>query len=102
MSHRILRTLLPLAAPLAAALATALAGASGCADAPRGVTLEPLPSPTGAGAAEPNLAVTGDGRAVLSWIEPTTDSAYALRFSIRGGDAAWSAPREILRRATSS
>jgi hypothetical protein len=94
MSHRILRTLLP----LAAALATALAGASGCADAPRGVTLEPLPSPTGAGAAEPNLAVTGDGRAVLSWIEPTTDSAYALRFSIRGGDAAWSAPREVLRR----
>jgi hypothetical protein len=57
-----------------------------------------MPSPAGPGAAEPNLAATADGRAVLSWLEPTADSAHALRFSVRDADGTWSAPGEILKR----
>ncbi len=57
-----------------------------------------LPSPTGAGAAEPNLFTAADGRVVLSWLEPVAGRTHALRLSIRGSDGAWSAPREVTRR----
>ena len=56
-----------------------------------------LPSPTGAGAAEPFLFRTRDGVG-LSWLEPVAGTdRTALRFSIhRGGQ--WSAPRTIVDR----
>jgi hypothetical protein len=58
-----------------------------------GARIDSVPSPTGPGAAEPNLALTPDGRVVMSWLEPA-DSAFALRFATldRGR---WSAPGTI-------
>lgn len=58
--------------------------------------LEPLPSPAAAGSAEPNLAVSEDGRVHLSWLEPTADSGHALRFATLQG-ASWSAPVTVAR-----
>ncbi len=52
-----------------------------------------LASPTGRGAAEPNLAVGADGRVYMSWLEPA-DSGHALKFAALAGDR-WSAPRTI-------
>ncbi|HEX7080074.1 MAG TPA: sialidase family protein [Gammaproteobacteria bacterium] len=76
----------------AAALAWLLAGCgsngAGGAGAPQA-----LMSPAGAGSGEPHLAVTDDGRAVLSWLEPTADG-YALRFSTLT-DGGWSAPQVV-------
>lgn len=63
-----------------------------------GLRLEPDSSPTAPGAAEPNLAVTADGRAVLSWLAPATDSTTALHFAVRGADGAWGEPSEVIRR----
>lgn len=61
--------------------------------APPSPRLEALDSPTGPGAAEPNLSVAPDGEVYLSWLEPA-DSAYALRVSSLRGTQ-WSAPRTI-------
>jgi len=55
-----------------------------------------LPSPAGAGSAEPNLTVGPNGRVYLSWLEPA-DSGHALRFSAFDG-AAWSAASTITAR----
>lgn len=55
--------------------------------------LEALDSPTGPGAAEPNLSVAPDGVVYLSWLEPM-DSAYALRVSSLQGSR-WSPPHTI-------
>lgn len=41
---------------------------------------EPLDSPAGEGSGESNLAVSPDGRVILSWLEPE-GSGHALRFS---------------------
>jgi hypothetical protein len=77
-----------------------LVAAVGCADAAGApvLTVVPATSPAGPGAAEPNLFTAHDGRVVLSWLEPVEGRTYALRFSIRGNDGAWSAPREVMRR----
>lgn len=56
--------------------------------------IQQLESPTGPGAAEPNITVGPDGKVYLSWMEPTPDSAMALRFSSWDG-ARWSAPQTI-------
>ena len=58
-----------------------------------GTGIDSLASPTGAGAAEPNLAVGPKGQIHLSWLEPL-DSGYALRFSTLAGGR-WSAPVTI-------
>lgn len=73
--------------------------AAGERDGTRRLRVEPLPSPTGPGAAEPNLAVAADGRVLLSWLEPAADSTVALRLATRGADGAWSAPVEVMRRS---
>src|SRR5438128_1586840 len=39
-----------------------------------------LKSPAGNDSAGPNLAVSPDGRAYLSWLEPLKPKGYALRF----------------------
>ena len=51
----------------------------------------PVPADTGSG--EPHLAVTRDGQAVLSWLEPE-GSGHALRFAILGEDG-WSRPTRV-------
>ena len=51
-----------------------------------------LPTPAASGSRSPQLA-TGDGRLVMSWVEPAADSTtMALRYAMFDG-AAWSAPR---------
>ncbi|CAN5220641.1 hypothetical protein BH24PSE2_BH24PSE2_24530 [soil metagenome] len=62
------------------------------------VDATPLPSPAGAGSAEPHLTLTPDGQALLSWLEETDTGMHALRFAVLDGDS-WSAPREITRSA---
>jgi hypothetical protein len=48
------------------------------------VTIDSLPSPAGPGSAEPNLAVSPDGRMYMSWLEPN-ESGHALRFAALDG-----------------
>ena len=59
--------------------------------------VESIPSPAGAGAAEPFLFATHDG-VLLSWLEPVAGTdRTALRFArYRGGQ--WSEPRTIVER----
>jgi len=79
----------------------ALAGATGCADdresdgAEAGNSMvAPISSPTGAGAAEPFLAVGANGTLFLSWLEPMDSSSHALRFAAYDGTQ-WSTPKTI-------
>ena len=58
------------------------------------VPVEPLASPAGPGAAEPNLTVAADGQVYLSWLERAQDSSVALRFARYDGTA-WTAARTI-------
>ncbi|MEX2258838.1 MAG: hypothetical protein WD672_09025 [Woeseia sp.] len=51
--------------------------------------------PSRAGSLGPNLAKTGDGRAVLSWMEPD-GSGYALKYAIRDGSR-WTDPVTVSR-----
>ena len=53
-----------------------------------------LDVPTGPGAAESNLAVGPDGRVYLSWLEPASDSAMALRFASFDGKT-WNPVRTV-------
>lgn len=55
-------------------------------------------SPADAGAAEPNLSASADGRIVLSWLVRRADSSVALRFAERSDAGTWSAPRDIVSR----
>jgi len=67
------------------------------ATAPAERAVEELPSPAGAGAAEPFLHATRDG-VLLSWLEPVAGTdRVALRFS-RYANGRWSAPRSIVER----
>lgn len=84
----ITRTLL-----LGAAALAPLAVASRPAAAPPATVADSLPSPTGPGAAEPNLAVGPDGSVYLSWLEPA-DSGHALKVA-RFDGTAWSPARTI-------
>ena len=86
-----LRALVPVVAALAG-----LAWASACQPAvpPAAGEVEQtdLPAPARPGSGSPQLAAA-EGRLVLSWLEPTADSArVALRYATFDGDA-WSAPR---------
>jgi hypothetical protein len=53
-----------------------------------------LPSPAGAGSAQPSLFVAPDGRVYLSWIERLDDGRHTLRFATRKNEG-WSAARTI-------
>lgn len=77
-----------------------VASVAACARGDRPLELAVLPdsSPAEAGAAEPNLAPTPDGRVLMSWLVPTDDSATAMRFSVREPDGTWWEPREVMRR----
>lgn len=73
---------------------------SACAprDAANTLTLAESVSPTGSGAAEPNLFTAPDGRVLMSWLEPADSGAHALRLAVMGPDGTWSAPVDIVRR----
>jgi hypothetical protein len=78
-------------------LVVSLACAPGEADRAALGPIEMLASPAAAGSGEPNLAVGPDGRVHLSWLEPVTDLAHALRFSTLEGDR-WATARTIVQR----
>ena len=52
-----------------------------------------LPSPAPVGSAQPNLVVTSDGHALLSWVEQVT-GGHRLRFATLAGSA-WSKPKTV-------
>ena len=56
--------------------------------------IESIDSPTGPGAAEPNLTIGPDGKVYLSWLDPAPDSAMAMRFASYDG-MKWSTMRTI-------
>ena len=64
----------------------------------RALVLTPITSPTGSGAAEPNLFATTDGRVLLSWLEPAGEGVYALKLAVRDSAGVWGASREVTRR----
>lgn len=53
-----------------------------------------LPSPADSGSTTPHLAVTADGRPVLSWAQRGADSTVTLRLSIWNGSA-WDSTRTV-------
>ncbi len=57
--------------------------------------VNPDVSPAGAGSSQANWTVTQDGKPLLSWVEPTKDGSFALRYSTRTGTA-WSEPRTVV------
>ncbi len=85
-----------------AILAVTLAGVASAACAPRErdlkLTVADVVSPTGPGAAEPNLFTARDGRVLMSWLEPADSGAHALRLAVMGSDGTWSAPVDVVRR----
>ena len=86
------RTFLPVAASCLAVLSAC--GGSGRGDA----WLEPIvavPAPGATGARFPHLASNGDGGPVLmSWLEPTSVGAFALRYAQWQGDR-WGPPATV-------
>lgn len=60
---------------------------------PASAPIDSLLSPTGPGAAEPNLAVGKKGEIILSWLEPA-DSAHALKVATYTGGR-WNAPSVV-------
>lgn len=66
--------------------------------APEALTVHPLASPAGSGAAEPFVASGPDGSITLSWLERAADSTVALRLSRLQDDGSWSTPTEVVRR----
>jgi hypothetical protein len=81
-------------APVAVLALTMTAVGAGSSIGP----LRELQSPTLRPSAQPQLAVTPDGRVLLSWLERIDDSkTHALRFAYRDGDG-WSAPRTVVQR----
>ncbi len=72
---------------------------AGCGPAPERSPDAPAPTvangevavPASAGAVAPRLALTADGRPLLSWTEPDGDG-HALRYVV-WADSGWSAPR---------
>ena len=74
------------------AILALLLASLGCSD-PESARTTPADAATGAGSAEPDLAVTADGRAVLSWLAPA-GAGVELRYAIGDADG-WSAPRTI-------
>ena len=91
----------PRSAALLGAILVAVGGAVSCATerGPLPLAVEPVPSPTGADAAEPFVGRGPDGAMTLSWLERNADSSVALRLATLATDGAtWSAPTEIVRR----
>lgn len=56
-----------------------------------------LPSPAASPSGQPQLAVTPDGRVVLSWMDRLEGQRYAFRYAFRDGGG-WTAPGTIVER----
>lgn len=54
-----------------------------------------LVTPAAPGSLTPGLLATGDGRVLLSWVEPHGEGRHALRFAARASGGAWSDPLTI-------
>jgi BNR repeat-like domain len=53
-----------------------------------------LPNPAGEGSVQPRWSVTPDGGVMLSWIEPSKDDSYSLRYAIYRSNK-WSAAQTV-------
>jgi hypothetical protein len=77
----------------------AVAALAGCTPEPPAATptfdIRAVTFPGGTGSAQARLALHPDGRALLSWLEPTSDGA-ALNYATFA-DGALSPPREVMR-----
>jgi BNR repeat-like domain len=58
---------------------------------------ERVTNPSAKGSLQPNWSVAPDGAVVLSWIEPSANGSYALRYAVRHGSQ-WSEARTIASR----
>lgn len=58
------------------------------------LTAEPVPNPSAKGSLQPNWSTAQDGSAILSWIEPSKDGSYSLRYAVRKWTA-WSEARTV-------
>lgn len=67
-----------------------------CTSGPPSLAVRELPSPAGAGSADPELTVGADGRTILSWIERQGEGedVHTLRFVV-WQDHAWSGPSSL-------
>ena len=84
---------------LLGAILLAGAGATSCATERRPLAVEPIPSPTGADAAEPFVGRGPDGSMTLSWLERNADSSVTLKLATLAADGAtWSTPTDVVRR----
>ena len=61
------------------------------------LTVTQIASPAGVQSGEPNLAVDGQGRVYLSWLERKPDSSVALHLAVRS-DGQWSTPSTVIQR----
>lgn len=77
-------------------LVTCLIAAAACGAPP--VSLGPVELERPHGSGEPNLFATPDGRVILTWLEPTSDTSHALMVSERT-NGAWSEPNTIVERS---
>ncbi len=93
----VLRASFALGAAMVAGCGTGRESAAGGATS-SAATVQALPSPAASPSGEPFLATGASGAVYLSWLEKTSDSTYALRFSTLSGET-WSAPRTITERA---
>jgi len=59
--------------------------------------VDPVPNPSAANSNQANWSVALDGSPMLSWIEPTKDGSFALRYAVHKG-VDWSEPRTIAAR----
>jgi hypothetical protein len=93
MTHRKPLAQYKLAGTVAIAAAL-LVGCGNRGDADAAVEIIGVPSPAAPGSLSPHLAVTPAGEAVMSWLEPASGEAHAVRYSILQGDS-WSAPISV-------
>ncbi|MDX1623074.1 MAG: sialidase family protein [Gemmatimonadota bacterium] len=93
LATAILATVLPLAACGVPAPDRADAGAESPSGEPVAVEIA---SPAGPGSGEPFLAIDGEGRAVMSWLQEEGENAHALRFAVRETER-WGEARTIAR-----
>ena len=61
-------------------------------------SLTPVESPAGPNSGEPNLALDGQGRVHMSWLERESDSTVALKLAIRDGST-WTTPVSVTSRS---
>jgi len=77
------------------AILTGCGGTGNSGDSGKPLEITSVASPAAPGSMSPHLAVTPAGEAVMNWLEPAADGAYAVRYSVLE-DNAWSAPSTLV------